>query len=155
MASFSSSAMVSHVKHDVFLSLRGCDTRSNFVSHLHAALLRNQIQTYMDHRLDRGEEISPAFCKAIQESMISVVIFSQNYASSTWCLDKLVQMLECKRSNGQIIIPVFYKMDPSHVQKQKGNNATGLNELEKHFRDKIQRWRAALTEAANLSGRDS
>ncbi|XP_060668154.1 disease resistance protein RUN1-like [Ziziphus jujuba] len=46
-------------------------------------------------------------------------------------------------------------MDPSHVRKQKGNNATAPNELEKHFRDKIQRWRAALTEAANLSGWDS
>nr|XP_048323166.1 TMV resistance protein N-like [Ziziphus jujuba var. spinosa] len=46
-------------------------------------------------------------------------------------------------------------MDPSHVRKQKGNNATALNELEKHFRDKIQRWRAALTETANLFGWDS
>nr|XP_048324759.1 disease resistance protein RPV1-like [Ziziphus jujuba var. spinosa] len=43
-------------------------------------------------------------------------------ASSTWCLDELVQILEC-REKGQIVIPAFYGIDPSHVRKQKGSYA--------------------------------
>ncbi|CAJ2677036.1 unnamed protein product [Trifolium pratense] len=59
-------------KYDVFLSFRGEDTRDNFTSHLYAELCRQNIETFIDNRLDRGEEISPALYKAIQESTIYV-----------------------------------------------------------------------------------
>ena len=157
-SSSSSSSSSSEDKYDVFLSFRGFDTRDNITSHLHAALVRNKIETYIDDRLERGDEISPALLKAIRESKLSVVVFSKNYATSSWCLDELVHILDCKRRNGQFVIPIFYDIDPSHVRKQEGSYATAFDELEVRFMgnmERVQKWKAALNEAANLSGFDS
>ncbi|XP_021802033.1 TMV resistance protein N-like [Prunus avium] len=144
-------------KYDVFISFRGEDTRRTFTSHLYDALCLKKIETYIDYRLVRGGEIAPALLEAIQRSAISVIIFSKNYASSTWCLDELVHILECKEKNGQVVIPIFYDIVPSDVRKQQGSYALAFRQLEKCFRDsinKVHKWRAALTQAANLSGFD-
>ncbi|XP_060667814.1 disease resistance-like protein DSC1 [Ziziphus jujuba] len=64
--------------------------------------------------------------------------------------------MDCKKRIGQIVVPVFYRIKPSHVRKQKGSIAAGLSKLGERFdEDKMSLWRAALTEAANLSGFDS
>ena len=92
--------------------------------------------------------------KAIELSKSSVVVFSENYASSSWCLDELVKIVEC-RNNGQLVLPVFYKVDPSEVRKQKGKFGAALSQHEENLKDnvvKVQRWRAALTKATSLSG---
>ena len=92
--------------------------------------------------------------KAIKSSMISIIIFSQNYAFSTWCLEELTEILECKK-NGQKVLPVFYKVDPSEVRKQEGSFELALTTHEIKFEnniEKVLRWRAALYEAASLSG---
>ncbi|XP_060674468.1 disease resistance protein RUN1-like isoform X2 [Ziziphus jujuba] len=158
IASMASSSLSFQEKYDVFLSFRGEDTRNTFASYLYAALSAKQILTFMDHELERGDEISPTLRRAIEESKISVIIFSENYASSTWCLDELVQILECKKTREQIVIPIFYGIDPSVVRKQKGSYGVSFAELEERFRDrmeKVHQWRAALTEASNLCGLDS
>ncbi|XP_021816100.1 TMV resistance protein N-like [Prunus avium] len=144
-------------KYDVFISFRGEDTRLTFTSHLYDALCRKKIETYIDYRLVRGDEIAPALLEAIERSTISVIIFSKNYASSTWCLDELVHILECKEKKGQLVVPIFYDISPSDVRKQKGNYALAFRQLEKRFKDnidKVHKWRDALTKAANLSGFD-
>ncbi|KAL6269899.1 hypothetical protein ACE6H2_026810 [Prunus campanulata] len=144
-------------KYDVFLSFRGEDTRDTFTSHLHKALRGKNIETYIDNRLERGDEIAPALLKAIERSKIALVIFSKDYASSTWCLKELVHILGRKKSHGQIVIPIFYRIDPSDVRKQKGTYELGglLWRLKKRFKgsmDEVADWRAALEEAANISG---
>ena len=71
------------IKYDVFISFRGEDTRNTFTSHLVAALRRYQIDTYFDEdTLPRGDEVSEALKEAIQRSKISLIIFSEDYASS-------------------------------------------------------------------------
>ena len=141
---------------DVFLSFRGEDTRFGFISHLHKALRDCNINTFIDNDLPRGEEISAELLKTIENSTTSIIIFSENYAFSTWCLEELAKIVEC-RKNKQLVIPVFYKVDPSEVRKQEGKYGEALTMHEEKFNDKkkIQRWREALCEAANLSGRDS
>ncbi|CAL8177561.1 unnamed protein product [Prunus armeniaca] len=144
-------------KYDVFISFRGEDTRLTFTSHLYDALCRKKIETYIDYRLVRGDEIAPALLEAIERSTISVIIFSKNYASSTWCLDELVHILECKEKKDQLVVPIFYDISPSDVRKQQGSYALAFRQLEKRFRDsiaKVHKWRDALTQAANLSGFD-
>ncbi|KAK9944923.1 hypothetical protein M0R45_010463 [Rubus argutus] len=156
MASSSSAADVCPQQpYDVFLSFRGEDTRHKFTSHLYAALDRNKIYTYIDDRLERGDEIGPALFTAIEQSKLSVIIFSKDYASSSWCLDEVVHILKCKQEYGQLVIPVFYDIDPSYVRRQQGTYADAFAVLEERFKDnmeKVRKWRDALTIAANLSG---
>ena len=140
--------------YDVFLSFRGEDTRNGFTGHLYRALCDQGINTFIDNDLRRGEEISLELLKAIKLSRISIIIFSQNYAFSAWCLDELVEILNCKQ-NGQLVLPVFYKVDPSKIRKQKGNFKVALTEHENKFKndmEKVQKWRTALSDAASMSG---
>ncbi|KAH9782230.1 ADP-ribosyl cyclase/cyclic ADP-ribose hydrolase [Citrus sinensis] len=142
-------------KRDVFLSFRGEDTRNNFTSHLSSAFSRQNIETFIDDQLIRGDEISESLLDAIEASTISIIIFSERYASSRWCLDELLKILECKHDYGQIVIPVFYGVDPSHVRWQTGIFGNLFSKLEERFPEMRKRWRNALTEAANLSGFNS
>ncbi|KEH17605.1 disease resistance protein (TIR-NBS-LRR class) [Medicago truncatula] len=144
-------------KNDVFISFRGEDTRSNFTSHLHAALCRTKVKTYIDYNLKKGDYISETLVKAIQDSYVSIVVFSENYASSTWCLDELTHMMKCLKNNQIVVVPVFYNVDPSHVRKQSGSymvafekHVCNLN----HF-NKVNDWREALAQATSLAGWDS
>ncbi|XP_027348144.1 TMV resistance protein N-like [Abrus precatorius] len=144
-------------RYDVFISFRGEDTRSGFTSHLRDALIRKQIQTYMDDRLNKGDEISAALFKAIEDSHISIIVFSKNFATSKWCLDELLKILECK-NKGQDVIPVFYKVDPSNVRKQKRSFEEAFAKHEREFSNnqvKLTKWKQALFEAANIAGWDS
>ncbi|KAG4380655.1 hypothetical protein GLYMA_16G214669v4 [Glycine max] len=141
--------------YDVFLSFRGLDTRHGFTGNLYKALDDRGIYTSIDDQeLPRGDEITPALSKAIQESRIAITVLSQNYASSSFCLDELVTILHCK-SEGLLVIPVFYKVDPSDVRHQKGSYGEAMAKHQKRFKakkEKLQKWRMALKQVADLSG---
>ncbi|KAK4270792.1 hypothetical protein QN277_019562 [Acacia crassicarpa] len=155
MAAASSSSDDSQIKHDVFISFCGKDTRRGFLSHLVKELRREKIIVFVDENLNRGEGISSSLRRAIQESQISIVIFSENYASSSWCLDELAEIIKCVKVNKQIVLPVFYCIDPSHVRHQKGTYENAFADHELKFQGnglKVQNWRSALKNAADLSG---
>ena len=124
---------------DVFLSFRGEDTRFGFVSHLYHALCLQGIHTFIDDKLLRGEEISVELLKTIENSIMSIIVFSENYASSTWCLDECAKIIEYNKNN-QLVQPVFYNVDPLEVRKEKGKFGEALTKHEEKFNDnKVQR----------------
>ncbi|GFY80677.1 disease resistance protein (TIR-NBS-LRR class) family [Actinidia rufa] len=91
------------------------------------------------------------------ESRISVVVFSANYSGSRWCLEELAEILECRKRLQQLVLPIFYGVDPSDVRKQRGSFEFGeafVNKLGAEMEKLVSRWKSALTEAANLSGWD-
>ena len=91
-----SSSSTRQWKYDVFLSFRGEDTRNNFTDHLYVALQQKDILTFRDEEeLEKGKSISELF-KTIEESQFAIIIFSKNYASSTWCLDEFAKIVKCK-----------------------------------------------------------
>ena len=143
-------------KYAVFLSFRGEDTRNNFTGHLYKALDQKGIETFMDDKkLRTGEEISPTLVTAIQRSRCSIIVLSENYASSKWCLEELVMILECNRTKNLKVVPIFYNVDPSHVRNQTGTFGEALAKHEENLKikvEKVQKWREALTQVANLSG---
>ncbi|KDO39111.1 hypothetical protein CISIN_1g0188312mg, partial [Citrus sinensis] len=104
-----------------------------------SALSRQNIQTFIDDPLNRGYKISESLVKAIKASAISVIIFSEDYASSRWCLDELAGILECKKLS--FVLPFFYRVDPSDLEERFEQNS-----------EKLQTWRKGLREAAGLSG---
>ncbi|BFG34512.1 hypothetical protein CerSpe_207860 [Prunus speciosa] len=147
-----SAPSASQCKYQVFLSFRGIDTRRGFTAHLYDRLWFRSIATFRDDNdLERGTTISPTLLRAVEESWFAIVILSPNYASSTWCLDEVSKIVECMKID--TILPVFYDVDPSDVRKQKGTFAKAFNKHEKNFKkEKVQRWRDALTKVANISG---
>ena len=129
-----------------------------FTDHLYNALLQKGIDTFMDDQLRRGEQISPALLTAIENSRISVIVFSENYASSSWCLDELAKILDSVNVLGHKALPVFYKVDPSLVKRQEGCYGEAFAKHEQIYREnkeKLLKWKAALTEVATISGWDS
>ncbi|XP_028801147.1 TMV resistance protein N-like [Neltuma alba] len=158
MAAFisaSSSQVPSRKEYEVFISFRGSDVRFGFLNHLKNELCRKIINVYVDERLQRGEEISSALVEAIEGSMIALVIFSKDYASSKWCLEELVKIMECKETKQQIVIPVFYDIDPSDVRHQKGRYEEAFTHHEHKFNDNMEKlpiWRSVLKKAADLCG---
>ncbi|KAJ8572683.1 hypothetical protein K7X08_009194 [Anisodus acutangulus] len=148
----------------VYLSYRGQEISMNFINHLHTSLTDVGIQTFKRHREARkGKIIGSELQKAVKESRISIIVFSEDYAYSRRCLDELVNILERKQSTGHMILPVFYRVDPSHVRKQTGSYAKAFHNYEEQIMvetverrneciAKVKIWRASLKEVANMSG---
>ena len=156
--SSSSSQMI--WKYDVFVSFRG-DTCNNFTDHLFAALRGQGILAFRDDtKLKKGKLISAELLQAIEGSQVLIVVFSKNYASSTWCLQELAKIADCIQVPGQCVLPIFYDVNPSEVRKQSGNYEKAFVEHEERFKEdvemmaQVRRWRGALTQVANLSGWD-
>nr|XP_043635493.1 disease resistance protein RPV1-like [Erigeron canadensis] len=156
-SSNSAQASSSHSwKYDVFISFRGEDTRKTFVDHLYSALVERPICVYKDDEaLPRGASIGPSLFKAIEESRIAVVVFSTNYADSSWCLDELAYIMKCRDERGLIVLPIFYDVEPSEVRKQEGNVGEAFAKQEAENVTKAELWRKALSNASNIAGWES
>ncbi|PWA74774.1 NB-ARC domains-containing protein [Artemisia annua] len=144
-------------KYDVFVSFRGEDIRKNFMDHLFNDFKQKGIHAFRDDReLPNGEEISPHLYKAIEESRFLIVIFSKNYASSTWCLRELVKILECKNIENpkHEVRIIFYDAKPHVVRKQKRSYDEAFINHKVSNKTEVDKWREALSMAADLSGWD-
>ncbi|TQD74592.1 hypothetical protein C1H46_039877 [Malus baccata] len=164
-ASSSSSSKSKLWNYDVFLSFSGVDTRNGFTGHLHRALTDRGYHAYIDEDdLKRGEGIQKELFQAIEESKISIIVFSKMYANSSWCLNELMKIIECRDKLERHVLPIFYHVDPSHVRNQNGVLAQAFKKHKKNIhkekddkkreekQERVKQWRNALREAANLSG---
>ena len=153
--------------YDVFLSFRGIDTRLNFTDYLYEALVSENISTFLDEQeVETGEELKPELTRAIKGSRASIIVLSKNYASSTWCLDELVLILEQRKVSKHIVVPIFYHVEPTHVRKQESSFGEALfkhrqrmeaeqdEEKKSQAARKLELWTAALKEVADLKGKD-
>ncbi|ESQ46766.1 hypothetical protein EUTSA_v10028092mg, partial [Eutrema salsugineum] len=152
MASSSSSS--AHIKrYHVFPSFHGPDVRRRFLSHLHKHFESKGIMAFKDQGIERGHTIGPELVQAIRESRVSIVVLSKNYASSSWCLDELVEILKCREDQGQAVMTVFYDVDPSHVRKQSDDFGIAFKKTcQGKTEEEKQRWSRALTDVANIAG---
>ncbi|KAL1195580.1 Disease resistance protein RML1A [Cardamine amara subsp. amara] len=155
--SSSSASSSSHMKiYDVFTSFHGADVRQGFLSHLHTHFESKAITTFNDQGMERGQTIKPELDKAIRESRVLIVVFSKDYASSSWCLDELVEIFNCKEAQGQTVIPIFYKVDPSDVKKQRGDFGRAFEKTCEEKSEKVkQTWSRVLADVATIAGEHS
>ncbi|KAK6805210.1 hypothetical protein RDI58_002995 [Solanum bulbocastanum] len=116
----------------------------------------------VDNEIERGENIKSELDKAIHQSKGSIIVLSKNYASSSWCLDELVMILENKKNRGHVILPAFYYVDSSDVKEQSGSFSIAFARHEKKLLEnsedgqawakRIEGWRKALKEVSSLGG---
>ncbi|PKI60512.1 hypothetical protein CRG98_019090 [Punica granatum] len=143
--------------YDVFLSFRGPDVRKSFADCLYHGLEDAGILVFRDdEELPVGEPIHLKLVQAIQQSRISMPIFSSDYASSKSCLMEVQQMLECQVMGDHLILPIFFDIGPSVVKDQIG---TFRNSFIKHERngvdpETINMWKDALEKIGHLKGWD-
>ncbi|KAJ0568624.1 putative TIR domain, P-loop containing nucleoside triphosphate hydrolase [Helianthus annuus] len=152
----SSSQYAHRWKYDVFVSFRGEDIRKTFIDHLFSDFRRKGIYPFRDDKkLKRGEEIAPELYRAIEQSRFLIVIFSNDYPSSTWCMRELVKILECKKRDDEYEVRVlFYNVTPEVVKNQSDSYKEAFNKHEALNRKEVPKWKEALKFSANLSGWD-
>lgn len=108
-----------------------------------------------DEEMEEGDQISQALITAIEKSRLSIIVFSENYAYSSLCLDVLAKILDCKKTKDQLVWPIFYKIEPSDLRHQRKSYDTAMTEHENRFgkdSKKVKNWRSTLYNAANLKG---
>jgi len=151
MASSSSSSR--NWSYDVFPSFSGEDVRKTFLSHFLRELERKSIITFKDNEMERSQSIAPELVEAIKDSRIAVIVFSKNYASSSWCLNELLEIMRCNKYLGQQVIPVFYYLDPSHLRKQSGEFGEAFKKTCQNQTEEVKnQWKQALTDVSNILG---
>ncbi|XP_027152563.1 disease resistance protein TAO1-like [Coffea eugenioides] len=135
---------------DVFLSFRGEDTRDNFTDRLYSALDTSGVRVFRDNNgLTQGDQIDRGLVEAIEDSAAAIAIISDNYASSRWCLEELAHIFQSPR----LVLPVFYRVDPSDVRRQRGPFEEDFKALEERFGvQKVVRWRKAMERVGGISG---
>lgn len=138
----------------VFISFRGKDTRHKFTDHLYNFLCKSGIKTYRDTpELRAGEKIAKALPQAIRESKIYVVVLSEHFADSYWCLDELVQIIDFCGKKKRTVLPVYYYTkscvfehhDEKHIQFFKKHET-------RYGKARLTGWSDAMKEVAKISG---
>lgn len=149
MASSSCSTII---RYDVFISFNGEDTRYSFTDHLYEALIGAGIKTFRNNdSINTTVDLNPQIETAITSSRASIIVLSKNYAHSASCLDELVLIMERRKRFYHIVIPVFYHVDPLDVKEKKNSFELVFEKPMKWGEQKVEHWKAALTEVANLN----
>lgn len=93
--------------------------------------------------------------QAIEESRISVIVFSSNFDASTWFFQEMGKIFECRKTIEQRFVPLFYNVDPSYVRYRKGMFGEAFEDLIARSiltKDESICYRKALIEAADVKG---
>ncbi|KAG0589755.1 hypothetical protein KC19_1G045400 [Ceratodon purpureus] len=138
--------------YDVFISHRGPDTKTGFVSFLYKGLEAAGLVPFLDCKsIDKGQDAWKCIDHAIKTTPIALVIFSKSFVQSEWCMKELHLALS---NPGVKVLPVFYRIQPCEVNfPEKGQLATGFEKLkQRHDETLIEQWREDLRKASKLNG---
>ncbi|KAL3746925.1 hypothetical protein ACJRO7_015804 [Eucalyptus globulus] len=151
----SESAQALEGEYRVFLSFRGPDTRHNFTDFLYHDLKEAGVHVFRDENdLREGEVIGDNLLYAINNSIIYIPIFSQNYASSKWCLRELAFMVKnvSKSEGKKCILPIFFDVEPEDVKLKTSLYSNAFLEHDKKSPKEVKDWRKALEEVDEIKG---
>ena len=110
------------------------------------------LRAFLDCKsIDMGEDSWDCIEHAIKGSPIAVVVFSESFADSVWCLRELHAMLHMSCVT---VLPVFYNVQPWEVRfPEKGQLKEGFEKLcGRYPKAVIDGWREDLGHASKLMG---
>ncbi|KAL7602061.1 hypothetical protein Lser_V15G24184 [Lactuca serriola] len=134
--------------------------------HLYTALKQAGLRTFRDDdAMERGKLLEPELNKAIHESALSPIVFSNDYASSERRLNEVMMIIKEHEtlSIKHEVVPVFYKVEPSDVRNQRGSfedtfdayddkiNAETDLEKKKKLLEKVGAWKDSLRKSCNFN----
>ncbi|XP_028751311.1 TMV resistance protein N-like [Neltuma alba] len=86
---------------------------------------------------------------------MAIIIFSKHYASSRRCLGELTKIMEFHRSRDQVVLPIFYGVNPSEVHNQECSFGQAFQDLVQRIspdENEVSGWMTALSEAGSVCG---
>lgn len=90
--------------------------RYNFISYLEKALKDAGINVFVDKDEKRGKDLTVLFHR-IEESNMAIVVFSERYMESKWCLDELAKIKERVDEGKLVAIPIFFKVGADELKE--------------------------------------
>ncbi|CAN1139569.1 Disease resistance protein RUN1 [Linum perenne] len=141
-------------EHDCFVCFRG-DVRRSFICHLMGYLEQHGVRVFIDEKLKKTEDIDELLT-ILKRSAMSVVVFSEKFADSIWCLEEVALIADLVLQKEHRVLPVFYSSTPddvTNVSKDETRRYSYIidanHELEKEDRD---RYIEVLKRVANKAG---
>ncbi|KAH7404071.1 hypothetical protein KP509_15G009600 [Ceratopteris richardii] len=134
--------------YNVFICHRGPETKRNVVSVLKGMLNSEGITCFVDFGMDKGTNANFAIQKAIESSLVDIVIVSKDFTSSPWCLKEVRQIMTKQNttSTPRKVIPVYYDIVEPSMDMD-------MDTLKRSTDDEKKNWIEALKALQNLKGR--
>nr|GEZ81330.1 hypothetical protein [Tanacetum cinerariifolium] len=76
------------------ISLQSVSRDVHYSRGVHFKLIHSKEELQDDERMKQGKTIDNQLIQAIEDSRFFIIVFSNNYASSSWCLDELVEIMD-------------------------------------------------------------
>lgn len=155
--------------YDVFLLTLcgGSDIRDGDSGHLLEALRDRGIRTFVNEDkelqspiIPRVDEIPAELVMAIEESRISIVVFTDNYDVSSLRLEVLAYIFDYFGQNDRLVFPVYYanRFDAYHgiISRCKPFNIPYFlpSKSRKKLLEKVEKMSNALRRVREMSGWD-
>ncbi|CAH8275994.1 unnamed protein product, partial [Arabidopsis lyrata] len=103
----------------VFINHGENDLSDGFIRHLASALRDEGFNVFIDSDERRGRGMEHIF-RAIDNSKVALVIFSDRYTASELCLHEAVRIYDRRREGKLVLIPVFYRVSTDDVNMFNG-----------------------------------
>ncbi|CAH8312678.1 unnamed protein product [Eruca vesicaria subsp. sativa] len=126
----------------LFVNFWGNELSNGFVSHVVKALEDAGVNVFKDSNELKVRD-TETIIKKIDNSKIALVIFSDRFSESEWCLNEVVRMANRVKDSKLRVIPVFYRVSTYDVKNFKGKFGSA-------FEETVQKQSAEVKHVAEL-----
>ena len=145
--------LVRKVKYDVFINHRGPDVKRTLATAIYKMLTQMGLTVFLDsEELAWGGHFPSVLEQVIKSTWLNIAIFSEDYATSKWCLRELSLI---SGREGSIFVPIFYHVWPYEIRNGKGSYGEAFGRHQdkgRHNPEKLEEWMEALLNASNYRG---
>lgn len=139
----------------LFVSFRGNELRNGFVSHVVKALEDARVNVFIDTHELKGRSLENLF-KRIDDSKIALVIFSDRFSESEWCLNEVARIDKRVKGGKLRVIPVFYRVNTTDVKSFTGKFGSCFEEtvqrLSSEKRNTAESWKSSVKSVSSNTG---